>query len=95
MKQTLYFMSRYPEPPFQLYRWTLDTTQSEFIDRIDYWDIVNTRWAEYDETDREDNLVRRSIMGYEPSLKMIDPPDSLREVNELSRVGWRARRFEN
>ena len=88
VKRKHFMLSQHPDPPFQLFRWTVDTDAD--IEIIERYDPLEREWVEHD-----NDYIRDNFFGYKTDLTNITEPANADEVHELATVGWRARRFDD
>ena len=82
-------MSKHPNPPFLLFRWTYKTGLKVPINKFERFDSKLGEWVEHD-----NDFIRDNFFGYKFDLTDIDPVPTDAEAIELVSVGWRAKRFE-
>lgn len=85
-KRVHFMLSQHPKKPFQLFRYTVDTTQG--IDIIQRYDLDAGKWVKHD-----NDLIRDNFFGYRYDLTNIAPPEDDAEVKEIAMRGWKAKRF--
>ena len=88
VKRQHFMLSQHPEPPFQLFRYTVDSKKG--IDTIERYDPLERTWVEHD-----NDYIRDNFFGYKTDLTNITAPKDDSEAYELSTVGWWARRFDD